>query len=56
MRRRFLAASDTEYVSNDDIGDIWERVSRVIDSAFSDDENHDAWKLELELFKAYKRN
>ncbi len=54
--QEILSASDTEYISNDDIGDIWERVSRAIDSAFSDDENHDAWKLELELSKAYKRN
>tara|TARA_B100000446_G_C10522220_1_gene330734 strand:+ start:257 stop:499 length:243 start_codon:yes stop_codon:yes gene_type:complete len=51
-----LAASDKEYVSNDDIGDIWERVSKAIDNTFSNDENHDAWKLELELSKAYKRD
>ncbi|MBL0710605.1 MAG: hypothetical protein JJV99_06280 [Colwellia sp.] len=51
-----LAASDKEYVSNDDIGDIWERVSKAIDNTFSNDEKHDAWKLELKLSKAYKRD
>ena len=48
--------SSSELVSNDDIGCIWERVSKAIDVTFSDDEFHDAWKLELELSKAYKHN
>jgi hypothetical protein len=51
-----LDQSDSEFVSNDDIGIIWERVSKAIDKTFSDDANHDAWKLELELSKAYKRD
>jgi hypothetical protein len=51
-----LAQDDSEFVSNNDIGNIWERVSKAIDKTFSDDENHDAWKLEFELSKAYKRD
>ncbi len=51
-----LSASDSENLSNDEIGDIWERISKAIDVNFSDDENHDAWVLEDELSKAYKRN
>lgn len=51
-----LDESNSEFVSNNDIGSIWERISKAIDIKYSDDENHDAWKLELELSKAYKRN
>lgn len=51
-----LSASDSENLSNDEIGDISERISKAIDVSFSGDENHDAWALEDELSKAYKRN
>ncbi len=51
-----LAKNNSEFVSNDDIGDVWERVSKAIDNTFSDDDSHDAWKLELELSKAYRRD
>jgi hypothetical protein len=51
-----LSKTNTEFVSNDDVGNIWERVSKAIDNTFSDDEEHDAWKLEKELSKAYKRD
>ena len=50
-----LNASSSDEVSNDEIGDIWERVSKAIDHKFSDDDDHDAWKLEAELAAAYKR-
>ena len=49
-----LAQNDSEFVSNDDIDDVWEYVSRAIDNTFSDDDNHDAMKLQLELSKAFK--
>jgi hypothetical protein len=51
-----LAQNDSEFVSNDDIGDVWERVSKAIDNTFSDDDNHDSRTLELELSKAFKRD
>jgi len=50
-----LNASESEEISNDEIGDIWERISKALDVKFSDDSDHDAWALELELSKAYKR-
>jgi hypothetical protein len=50
-----LNGSSSDEVSNGDIGDIWERISKAIDHKYSDDENHDAWKLEAELAAAYKR-
>tara|TARA_B100002003_G_C14105441_1_gene531713 strand:+ start:249 stop:482 length:234 start_codon:yes stop_codon:yes gene_type:complete len=50
-----LNSSDSDEVSNDEIGDIWERVSKAIDHKYSDDDDHDAWQLETELAKAYKR-
>jgi hypothetical protein len=51
-----LAQNDSEYVSNDEIGEVWERVSKAIDNTFSDDDKHDAWTLEIELSKAFKRD
>lgn len=51
-----LNSSENEEITNKEIGDIWERVSKAIDVKFSDDENHDAWILEDELSKAYQRN
>lgn len=50
-----LNGSSSDEVSNDEVGDIWERISKAIDHKYSDDENHDAWKLEAELAAAYKR-
>jgi predicted amino acid racemase len=50
-----LESSSEEEISNDEIGDVCERVSKAIDHKYSDDENHDAWKLEAELVAAYKR-
>jgi hypothetical protein len=51
-----LNTSDNEDITNDEIGDIWERISKALDVKFSDDESHDAWALESELSKAYQRN
>jgi hypothetical protein len=51
-----LTKNDSEIVSNTEIGDIWERVSKAIDTTFSDDDKHDAWTLELELSETYNRN
>ncbi len=50
-----LSESDSEILSNNEIGCVWEWVSRSLDHDFSDDENHPYWSLELELSKAYKR-
>ena len=49
-----LASSRGEDLSNSEIGDVWERVSKAIDIKFSDDEEHDAWTLEAELSAAYQ--
>lgn len=51
-----LKECESEELSNDEIGRVWEWVSKSIDHEFSNDENHPAWKLELELAQAYKRN
>jgi hypothetical protein len=51
-----LGQRETKTVSNEDIGFIWERVSKAIDSVFSDDAQHDAWQLEQALAQAYKRD
>lgn len=37
-----LSESNTEFVSNEHIGEIWERVSKAIDNTFSNDDEHDA--------------
>jgi hypothetical protein len=50
-----LSKSQESCVSNEDIGDIWERISKAIDHKYSNDEEHDAWKLEAELAAAYRR-
>lgn len=49
-----LSESDEVELSNKEIGQVWERISKALDVRFSDDENHDAWSLESELSKAYK--
>ena len=41
-------------LTNTEIGIIWEYISKAIDISFSDDDNHDAWKLEVELKEAYR--
>jgi hypothetical protein len=41
-----LESSESELVSKDEAGDVWERISKAIDHKYSDDEEHDAWKLE----------
>ena len=40
-----LSQSNSRFVSNEDIGAVWERVSKALDITFSDDENDDAWAL-----------
>lgn len=50
-----LNSSDSGEVTNEEIGDVWERVSKAIDHEYSGDDDHDAWKLEAELAAAYKR-
>jgi hypothetical protein len=47
-----LESSSEEAVSIDEIRDLWERVSKAIDHKYSNDKNHDAWKLETELAAA----
>jgi hypothetical protein len=49
-----LDSSKEENISNDEIKNIWERISKAIDHKYSDDESHDAWVLEEELSKEYK--
>lgn len=49
-----LRENDSVDVSNDEVGQVWERVSKAIDIKFSDYEDHDAWKLEAELSAAYR--
>lgn len=51
-----LDSSNAVDVSNAEIGDLWERISKAIDHHICDDENHDAWTLELELSSIYQRN
>lgn len=50
-----LSQSNDEIVENEDIEDVWERVSKSIDCTFSDDEEHPIWALEEELASLYKR-
>lgn len=50
-----LKKSDSEDLTNDEIGSVWEWVSKALDHEFSDDENHPTWKLELELAQTYQR-
>ncbi|MFK5949620.1 MAG: hypothetical protein QM500_12715 [Methylococcales bacterium] len=48
-----LQENNFEALTNEEIGLVWERVSKSIDIKFSDDEKHDVWLLETELAKAY---
>ncbi|PSV01073.1 hypothetical protein [Photobacterium kishitanii] len=50
-----LNESDSEDLTNDEIGSVWEWVSKALDHEFSDDENHPTWKLDLDLSQTYKR-
>lgn len=49
-----LRERDSVELSNEDIGQVWERVSKAIDIKLSDYDDHDAWKLEAELSAAYR--
>ena len=49
-----LSESDTEVVSNEDIGLVLERVSKSLDHTFSSDEHHPMWLIEENLSKHYK--
>lgn len=51
-----LNESDSAEVTNNETGCVWEWVSKALDHTFSDDENHPAWALELELAQAYTRD
>lgn len=53
---QILNESVSENLTNDEIGKVWELVSKSLDHKFSDDENHPIWRLELDLSKAYKRD
>lgn len=50
-----LNETDNEDLTNDEIGIIWEYVSKSLDHKFSDNENHPIWQLELDLAQTYKR-
>jgi predicted amino acid racemase len=51
-----LLAKSSEYsVSNEEIGDVLDRVSKAIDRKYSDDDAHDAYSLEAELAAAYQQ-
>lgn len=49
-----IDTSSSDLLSNEDIGNVWHRISQAIDIRFSDDENHDAFALETELKNAYQ--
>lgn len=51
-----LVEVNDDTVSNDVVGDVWERVSVAIDNDFSDDTNHPMWSIEFDLSQAYKRD
>lgn len=49
-----IGSSNKELLSNEEIGNVWHRISQALDVRFSDDEKHDAWSLEAELKNAYQ--
>ena len=46
-----LTKNDGDVVSNDDIGSIYEAVSKSLDHTFSDDDDHPMWDIETDLSK-----
>lgn len=49
-----LSQSEDLELSNKEIGQVWERISKAVNVHFYNNEKHDAYLLEVELSKAYK--
>ena len=51
-----ISASSDESISNEEVKGVWGWVSKALDHSYSDDCEHDAWSLEVELSVVYSRS